>query len=73
VASADLFRRFLERLAGSSRQGSMIRLVTRFVEDHHHFVANDLVHLAAEILHQRDDPVEVGVQLYSPSSGSERA
>ena len=31
-------------------------------EDDHQLVADDLVHLAARALHQRDDPAEVGVQ-----------
>ncbi len=40
----------------------MIGLVAGLVEDHHHLIADELVHLASEPLHQRDDAAEVRVQ-----------
>ena len=44
------------------RERGVIGLVAGLVEDDHHLVADELVHLAAGPLHQRDDALEVRVQ-----------
>ena len=62
MAARDLRRLALERQRGPARAQGMVGLAAVLVEDDHDRVADQLVDLAAEPLHQRDEPAEVRIQ-----------
>ena len=62
MVRGDLGRGGLEGECRAHRAGRVVGLVAALVEDHHHRVADDLVHDAAVLLEQRHELPEVAVQ-----------